>query len=148
MANDGGGSQKNGSIKITGTGPYMVRGGLPLQSGGTAVETRPNYALCRCGLSAKKPFCDGSHSRGAFDGKEAAPPPADAQGGANPAADAGIEVLQAGPLCVRGNVPLTGAEGGEYPADPEMYLCRCGLSANKPFCDGSHNGSGRLDPKA
>ncbi len=44
-------------------GPLLVRGDLRLDLGesGTLAETRA--ALCRCGLSENKPFCDGSHER-------------------------------------------------------------------------------------
>ena len=44
-------------------GPLLVRGDLRLDLGdaGTGAETRA--ALCRCGHSANKPFCDGSHER-------------------------------------------------------------------------------------
>lgn len=36
------------------------------------IETSPSYALCRCGESANKPFCDGTHARIDFDGTEQA----------------------------------------------------------------------------
>jgi len=47
-----------------------------------------------------------------------------------------------GPLWVQGGIPVTGADGEEYPARNRMTLCRCGKSANKPFCDGTHIESG------
>ena len=69
------------SITITEDGPYIVRGGVPLTSrhkvesaegeplawdpvGGKpdTTEPRQRYALCRCGQSENKPFCDGSHA--------------------------------------------------------------------------------------
>ncbi|MHB8060709.1 MAG: CDGSH iron-sulfur domain-containing protein, partial [Gaiellaceae bacterium] len=44
-------------------GPIWVRGGIPVISAdGTAHELRTQVALCRCGLSVNKPFCDGSHA--------------------------------------------------------------------------------------
>ena len=45
-----------------GPGPLWVRGGIPVISAdGTAYEVRNRMALCRCGRSENKPFCDGSH---------------------------------------------------------------------------------------
>ena len=43
-----------------------------------------------------------------------------------------------GPYLVQGDVTLLDAEGGAYEVTDAIALCRCGLSATKPFCDGSH----------
>ena len=43
-----------------------------------------------------------------------------------------------GPYLVEGNITLLDAEGNPYEAGGTIALCRCGLSATKPFCDGSH----------
>lgn len=44
-----------------------------------------------------------------------------------------------GPYLIRGSVRLVDPEGREWPLDREVVaLCRCGGSANKPFCDGTH----------
>lgn len=43
-----------------------------------------------------------------------------------------------GPLYVRGNVQIVDAEDRLIREDVRMALCRCGSSANKPFCDNSH----------
>jgi CDGSH-type Zn-finger protein len=44
------------------SGPIWVKGGVTLESSdGTRYETRNRVALCRCGSSANKPLCDGSH---------------------------------------------------------------------------------------
>jgi CDGSH-type Zn-finger protein len=49
------------------SGPLYVRGEIPIFSGdGTAYEVRNRVALCRCGASRNKPFCDGSHVDAAF----------------------------------------------------------------------------------
>lgn len=45
------------------SGPLVVRGGVRVQSGnGESYEVRNRQALCRCGASSNKPFCDGSHA--------------------------------------------------------------------------------------
>ena len=74
-------------IEITKDGPYLVSGGLPLSeqhivtnAEGDSLDYREGkkfpapaqYALCRCGQSGNKPFCDGSHTRVQFDGTETA----------------------------------------------------------------------------
>src|ERR1700688_1636147 len=77
----------NAKVQIAKNGPYMVSGGLPLSkqtiganSAGESVKwiagqvypAQANYALCRCGHSSNKPFCDGSHAKVKFDGTETA----------------------------------------------------------------------------
>jgi CDGSH-type Zn-finger protein len=80
---------KGRHIKITVTpdGPYVVEGGIGLAHQhivtnrrreslgwreGETVSTPDTYRLCRCGRSAGKPFCDGTHARIRFDGTETA----------------------------------------------------------------------------
>lgn len=54
-------------IMVENDGPYVVTGGVPLEiKGGEPVETRPRMSLCRCGASAIKPLCDGSHTKVGF----------------------------------------------------------------------------------
>ena len=43
-----------------------------------------------------------------------------------------------GPLWIRGRVPVVSAKGEPYEVRNRVTLCRCGASANKPFCDSSH----------
>jgi CDGSH-type Zn-finger protein len=51
------------SIAPSENGPLLVNGLARLSwSDGVAVDTRPTLALCRCGASKNKPFCDGSHN--------------------------------------------------------------------------------------
>jgi len=74
-------------IKITKNGPYIVTGNIPIyketmfcdEEGASIgfkdkekIETDETYALCRCGQSKNKPFCDGSHISDGFDGTEVA----------------------------------------------------------------------------
>jgi CDGSH-type Zn-finger protein len=53
--------------------------------------------------------------------------------------DVRIKALKNGPLEVRGPLELTDAAMVQRPINEDpIYPCRCGHSANKPFCDGSH----------
>ena len=52
-----------------------------------------------------------------------------------------------GPLIVRGRFVITGPDGQPVPAGRKtVALCRCGKSASKPFCDGSHTRTGFRAP--
>lgn len=67
------------TIKVRQNGPYRVDGGedevrvVDWNGIEYSVDKRP-FALCRCGASTTKPFCDGSHSRVGFAAAEAAVP--------------------------------------------------------------------------
>jgi len=55
------------SIKVNDNGPYVIRGLEVLEDAdGNGFETGAAIALCRCGHSANKPFCDGSHKANDF----------------------------------------------------------------------------------
>ena len=49
-----------------------------------------------------------------------------------------VEVISSGPLKISGNFIIKDLQRGTESAPGEVYLCRCGKSSNKPFCDGSH----------
>ncbi|SMO94513.1 CDGSH iron-sulfur domain-containing protein [Melghirimyces algeriensis] len=51
-----------------------------------------------------------------------------------------IQTMDKGPLIVRGDVELVDADGNRFETKRSFALCRCGLSTNKPFCDGNHKG--------
>ena len=60
-------------------------------------------------------------------------------------ADVTIKVRKNGPFLVTGSVDLVDVDGKAFavnPDKPNIALCRCGQSANKPFCDGAHNQCG------
>ncbi len=64
-------------IVPTDNGPYQVKGTVELvDAEGKTWETKETVWLCRCGHSARKPFCDGSHKRVAFDAIQRASSPA------------------------------------------------------------------------
>src|SRR5690242_19424450 len=58
-----------------------------------------------------------------------------------------IMVAKNGPYLVTNVTVLRTPLGGEVPVPPQLALCRCGVSAAKPFCDGSHTTSGFTDGK-
>lgn len=67
------------TIKVRQNGPVLVEGDevtLVDWNGREYPITRRPFALCRCGASAKKPFCDGTHKTVGFQASEAAPPDA------------------------------------------------------------------------
>ena len=216
----------NAKITVTPNGPYLVTGTVSLadqhvvtNAAGESLDWREGrkyshdaqFALCRCGHSANKPFCDGTHAKVGFDGTETASrePYArqardfvgptmtlkdaesfcavarfcDVAGRAwnlvqqteneearklvereaghcpagrlvavdhksgrelEPHFDPSIGLIEdtaqnvSGPIWVRGGIPVFGADGQPYEVRNRVTLCRCGRSANKPFCDGSH----------
>jgi CDGSH-type Zn-finger protein len=234
------------AIMATANGPLLVTGAVPLYRRRAVhsehgeplawettqqVETRERYALCRCGQSANKPFCDGTHARvgfaahdrstGTYDeradvlggtgitvrddrsicvhagfcgtrianvwgqvpetgestvraqviamvekcpsgaltyrfngadrvlgsdrvndagGEDREDPGREDQdrGDVEPLYATAIAVTDDGPLWVTGGVSVTLADGSSLETRNRVTLCRCGASANKPLCDGSH----------
>ena len=67
-------------IRTRPNGPFVVEGPFKLvdsQGNAFALDpAKPAIALCRCGHSARKPFCDGAHKTCGFLGDEQAPPAA------------------------------------------------------------------------
>jgi CDGSH-type Zn-finger protein len=217
---------RDARVVVSKDGPYMVWGHVPLAKqtivpdaeGGSeawsesaAIKTPPKYALCRCGQSESKPFCDGSHAKADFDGTETASREpyleqakifdgptlnltdaeqlcafgrfCDPNGQVwnqvgrtddpnvrsafirqvghcpagrlvawdkatktplEPELPISIGLIEdpvekcSGPLWLRGGVTVVSADGFEYERRNRVTLCRCGQSANKPLCDGTH----------
>ena len=213
-------------IVVTETGPYLVFGQPPLKQqfimpneagevwyfkAGAKYKTDDEpTALCRCGRSAHKPYCDGSHTKADWDPTLTAPMDpilegaeeydgpevaltdnesycafarfCDAKGrvwnlvgvsgdkakeltireanycpaGRLSAWEKGAKkpyepkfkpelgliedpaIRSAGPLWVRGGIRIKREDGSQYEIRNRVTLCRCGQSANKPFCDGTH----------
>lgn len=57
-------------------------------------------------------------------------------------ADVKIQALKHGPLMVTGDVDIIDSNGEVMKSGTQIALCRCGHSANKPFCDGQHRKNG------
>ncbi len=114
-------------------GPYAVRGALRLDG----VDAGYRATLCRCGASKNKPYCDGSHH--AIDFTASGEPPSGVTD-MLPVRDGilAIDRQLDGPLSVRGNLEITSGTGRVVARLTSTRLCRCGGSATKPFCDGTH----------
>ena len=185
-------------------GPLVVKGVTKLtDADGTRMEAKPVMALCRCGASKNKPFCDGTHNEigfsstggqpagkdvvlsyagdevtirynprvcshaafcvtdlpGVFDSK--AKPWCNPNGATRAEIEEIVRRCPSGALSIddgahllpEGRAEITIQKNGPYwaqgvtvdaevpgnGATAEKYvLCRCGLSGNKPYCDGTH----------
>jgi CDGSH-type Zn-finger protein len=121
----------SGDIELVGTNSESVR------NSGTAIR------LCRCGQSANKPYCDESHRQSGFSDGAAV---ASDYVLKRPEPGVAGQVLRLtprpnGPVHCFGVMTIIGHDGSKWHGD-QANLCRCGDSANKPFCDGSHRRSG------
>ena len=120
-------------IAIREAGPYAVRGELSI-AGKTGTF---RATLCRCGASKNKPYCDGSHHEVNF-AASGEPPTGAADMLEVRDGPLAVEPLTDGPLQVRGNLEITSGTGRVVARVQQARLCRCGGSASKPFCDGTH----------
>jgi CDGSH-type Zn-finger protein/uncharacterized Fe-S cluster protein YjdI len=124
------------TVTVTANGPLLARGDMEINlAEGVLEETRA--AFCRCGGSGNKPFCDDSHFRIGFN--DPGPSALVGEAGAD-AAGGKLSFTPApnGPLLAKGNVIIKNAAGEVAAVATQTAFCRCGGSANKPFCDGSH----------
>ncbi|NDW53116.1 CDGSH iron-sulfur domain-containing protein [Aliiroseovarius sp. PrR006] len=128
-------------LAVLENGPLVLAGDVCVEGGDR--ETR--VALCRCGLSKNKPYCDYSHVEGGFEATgepdPKTPPEIEEAGG-----PADVSRRQNGPLIIDGNLELCSGTGRRIGTVDKAFLCRCGHSKNKPFCDGSHKAAGFKDP--
>lgn len=127
-------------VSVLENGPLAVAGAVSVESADMGTRT----TLCRCGLSKNKPYCDYSHVEGGFKatGEPVAKIPAE---NSEIGGDVQIARIPDGPLKVAGNIEITSGTGHKIASVPQAFLCRCGASKNKPFCDGSHKEIGFSD---
>ncbi len=136
---DGGAEEpipENNTVTVAPDGPLYLHGNVEVTLPDGSVHQDTRVALCRCGASKNKPFCDNSHLKAEF--KDAAvfqkvmvKPDQNGGGGLK------VQPARNGPLLVQGPLELVGVE--ETVRGSQTALCRCGQSHNKPFCDGTHN---------
>lgn len=123
-------------VRVCDNGPLEAEGALVV-AGAAATQAR----LCRCGRSANKPYCDGSHADQGFTASGEIPPLDEPQAAVAPGR-LRIQPIADGPLVLWGAVQLCSASGRIITQCQGPTLCRCGHSANKPFCDGAHAAAG------
>ncbi len=121
-------------LRVRENGPLAVHGELEIE--GQAPRFRAT--LCRCGASKSKPYCDGSHTAAGFQAS-GEPATADSQPLAARNGPLKITPSKNGPLAVVGNVEICTGTGRTINRVTKTWLCRCGQSSKKPYCDGTHN---------
>ena len=127
------------TVYVRPDGPYIVTGDFALDARG-APRDDASVVLCRCGRSSNKPYCDGMHTRVGF--VDAGRLPADSGSSGSVGADRLVITPKPnGPLKCAGPLKVSGADGG-IRESRDTCLCRCGGSATKPFCDGTHKKMG------
>ena len=134
-------SQEN-HIKVRENGPLLCTGDIEVVAeDGYVFGKFDDVALCRCGQSKNRPFCDGSHTEAGFENDgiivgvtsdELDPPEGPLT----------ITVRDNAMLVAKGPMSIICADGNCVAKRNKAALCRCGHSANKPFCDGSHKEHG------
>lgn len=128
------------SIQVGADGPLWLRGAIEVVGvDGTVTVQDTRMALCRCGASKNKPFCDGSHTAAGFRDAGVLGTNAARTVETESAATLKITPAPGGPLAIKGDAELRSADGQVCYRGNRLFLCRCGASENKPFCDGSHS---------
>ena len=122
-------------------GPLLVLGDLRVQNPeGEAIAEETRLTLCRCGNSSNQPFCDNSHVEGGFRSAEFTPKPRAGEPPSDEPGQTTITATRDGSLHFEGRVVVMTAGGDPLADADDLWLCRCGRSKSKPFCDGSHRG--------
>ncbi|CAN5719931.1 CDGSH iron-sulfur domain-containing protein [soil metagenome] len=133
-------------VTVEGDGPLYVRGDIEIKEhDDTTFLKDTRIALCRCGESQNKPFCDNSHKNSGFrdDGALEGNPYPETSEAASGKLE--IKLTPNGPLFLKGEFEVRDAEGEPAYRESKAALCRCGHSGGKPFCDGSHGEIGWRD---
>ena len=125
------------TIHVAYNGPLYFKGDLDIEGAPDDINgVKFRAALCRCGQSKNKPFCDNSHEDAGFKDYGAIGETGD--GLEKIGGKLTISPRTDGPLLIKGNVTITTASGRQAWQGKDTALCRCGASQNKPFCDGKH----------
>ena len=127
-------------ISIQKDGPIYIHGEVVIKDlEGNILLKDTRVAMCRCGKSKNKPFCDNSHipanfkAESSYNAERLRTEPVRGKGGR-----LSITLYENAPFLVEGNYDLVGDSTGRETCSKKMSYCRCGGSSTKPFCDGTH----------
>ena len=136
------------TVRVAADGPLYLHGRVQVNDAdGQPVVRDTRVALCRCGRSGLKPFCDGSHTKAGFKDAGAVPKPeVETEAGKSGEGALVVTCSVDGSLAVTGDLELVDAKGAVVARGNVAWLCRCGGSGNKPFCDGTHKKIGFKAP--
>jgi CDGSH-type Zn-finger protein len=125
---------------VSSAGPINLTGNITLVREDGSVSYANHLSLCRCGASKGKPICDGRHLDVEFLNSGRIQEASDTLHTERPSKIT-ISIIKDGPITFKGKLRLHNNLGQEC-IKQRGALCRCGHSANKPFCDGSHDRTG------
>ena len=125
-------------VRVRENGPLAIHAEVTVMHADGRQENGLRMTLCRCGASQNKPFCDGSHVAAGFVAT-GEPATQDSQPLAARAGPLTVKPRPHGPLLVEGPIEVVSGTGRTTNRVTKTAFCRCGQSANKPYCDGSHN---------
>lgn len=132
-------AEPSNTLTIAPDGPLYLRGNFVVVSDEEKeLLSDTRAALCRCGGSKNKPFCDNSHFALAFADPGIAVPGVDARKEMATSGKLRVVPTANGPMHLQGQITIRNAANQVIFEGTETWLCRCGASGSKPFCDGSH----------
>ncbi len=132
-------------VKVRENGPLFFTGEIEVvDAESNRLYQGDNVALCRCGESATKPFCDGRHRQSDFVA-EGTVQDVESDELKSEEGPLKITVRKQAMLIARGPMEIANADNSVVAVRNKAALCRCGHSAKKPLCDGSHKTCGFSD---
>jgi len=123
-------------------GPLYVHGNIALiDPEGNVLHKDTRMALCRCGDSKNKPFCDNTHLDTGFKADGVGTPRESVE---QLAEDDVLRIMVRPNKSIRfmGNFEVFNGRGELLYSGCRAGMCRCGASKQKPFCDSTHNDIG------
>jgi len=132
------------SIMVRPDGPLVCKGDIAItlvNAEGELILTDNEFALCRCGLSKNKPYCDGTHKTEGIKmaqsfSDEREEDIKEIKGALT------ITVKNNAMYSINGPVTIFSRDGLSKTTRTKAALCRCGQSEKKPFCDAKHKKCG------